>query len=804
MIIDKLISFHIEKQFPAIYREDGQELVQFIKEYYKFLETDTHQSLFNGRRIYEYKDIDTTLDRMILFFKNKYLADLPFDDSTTRFIVKNILALYRRKGTKEGLQMFFRLFYGENISLYYPAKDMLRPSNSQWKTRNYLEIVPNQGFFTSTETDKTYTYADILGKQIIGASSNATAVVDKINFIILKNTILPIIFLDNLKNKFIKRENIVCLIDGAVVEFGAIRGSATEIEIDQVFSDATLGNEVGQRITTAADVGIGIKGIVSKITDTFTGIVDYSVLDGGWGYSIDSTRLLVSNQSLFYTGQTANNLIPGEPIADQLGNAGIFVGLNAVSIGVRLDPTKEFEDTSVISTTNRIPIETIFLAKDPAFSFIITLSDAIARAANGIEPEKTLFDAIVSGSRKLGDITNDGNITQQDVIELNSFLAGTQTNQDIINYINGEFNDFLKSNTFSYGSYPARKIIITSIIEKNDSSPGNLFPDTQDPNDVIVSDLINKDAVSLIFDVIGDYANVDIDSTNYNDPPAVQQMSGGANTVNINTPLDEAFNLVPIEFGTIVGFNNINPGADYINDTFAIAEDSVMIDLDRNPQAITLASIPITLSVGNEVLQNGTKAKVLSIQGNTIIIRPYSYFGFNGNDPILFGGSSIPILFISTVFLPRESSGKNASIFSTTNFAVGRITDVAVIDSGYKYRDGEIVNIIDENGNIAARGTVKTDGVGFGQGFWSSLDSHLNGYVSDRFNDLSYFESGKRIQDSDFYQEYSYEISSKIDFGVYEASLKEIAHVAGTKVFGKFNLEDIKDVSVNASITIVS
>ena len=98
--VDKLISFHIEKQFPAIYREEGQELVQFVKEYYKFLETNENQSLFNGRRMFEYRDIDETLEKMLTFFKNKYLADLPFDDSTVRIIVKNILGLYRRKGTE--------------------------------------------------------------------------------------------------------------------------------------------------------------------------------------------------------------------------------------------------------------------------------------------------------------------------------------------------------------------------------------------------------------------------------------------------------------------------------------------------------------------------------------------------------------------------------------------------------------------------------------------------------------------------------------------------------------------------------
>ncbi len=68
MSIDKLISFHIERQFPAIYREEGAELIQFVKEYYKFLETEDNQSIYNSRRIFEYRDIDTTLDRFVIFF----------------------------------------------------------------------------------------------------------------------------------------------------------------------------------------------------------------------------------------------------------------------------------------------------------------------------------------------------------------------------------------------------------------------------------------------------------------------------------------------------------------------------------------------------------------------------------------------------------------------------------------------------------------------------------------------------------------------------------------------------------------
>jgi hypothetical protein len=788
MPTEKLISFHIEKQFPAIYREEGQELVQFVKEYYKFLETNSSQSLYNGRRIFEYRDIDTTLERMLLFFKKKYLADLPFNDDTVRLVVKNILGLYRRKGTQDGLELFFRLFYEETIKVYYPARDMLRPSDSEWKSGDYLELRPNSGIFTSPQSDLTYTYNDIIGKRIVGQASRASAVVDKINFITINNTILPIIFVNNVTSEFIKLEQIVCDMDGVPVNFGSINGSLSAIQINENFEQATLQNEVGDMITFQTLRGNGGKGIVTDVTASFTGIVRYTVEDGGWGYSIDSTRLLVSNQIVFYQEGQVIDVIQNEPIEDQDGNMGSIIDKNSVAIGIKADEVSEFTANSIIRTTNRDALSSFKIAANT--DLIITLSEAIERAASNIEPEKTLFEVIVSGSRKLGDIDNDGSITSQDVTELNRYLNGTQVDQTIISYIENEFKDYLEANT-AYEEYPAYGFQFISVVAKNDTSPGDLFPDTANTGDVVVSSLTNTETVSLIFDVIGNYTNVTLNANNYNDTPAVLPMSGNTDPVDINTTLDSAFDLTPVELGSIVGFNNINPGFDYVNDVFAIAEDSRIIPFSRKNQLITLEDIPGTLNVGDEITQDGIKGKVLRIQDKTITVRPYTYFGFNSDDPILFGGTLFNIDRISLDF-GEEISGKNATISSTTDFGVGKITQIDIIDSGYGYSDRGIVNVIGMNGNVIGQGTVLLGGLGSTQGFWASLDSHLNGYVRTLANDGvdEYFESNKRIQDSEYYQEYSYEIQSKIDISTYEESLKETAHVAGTKMFGKFNLEE--------------
>jgi hypothetical protein len=707
MAIDKLISFQIERQFPAIYREDGPELVQFVKEYYKFLETQDNQSVYNGRRMFEYKDIDTTLNRFLIFFKKKYLADLPFNDETVRLIVKNILGLYRRKGTQGGLELFFRLFYNEDIKVYYPSRDVLKPSDSRWRSGLYLQMFPNDGVFTSTRATRSYTYNDIVGKTIIGGASRARATVDKINFILINNTLKPIIFINDNTANFIGLESIFCELDGVPISFGVINGSLTSINVDTNFR-GTLNNEIGDQVTfrTSPD-GIGANGLVTGVTENFTGIVEYSVIDGGWGYSVDSTKLLVSNQIIFLDN-TGGKFTPLETLEDAFGNRGIVIGQNDISVGVRMENGDEFANSENISTVDR-----------------------------------------------------DVNIN----ISTLSPTSGIR------------------------------------LVAKNDSSPGQLFPDTANAADVILAEITNEETVSLIFDVIGDYANVVINSSNYNDPPAEQPMSGTADPVTANTVLSDAFDLTPVELGTIVRFDNADPGSDYVNDVFAIAYDTRVTLFTKKNQLLTLENIPATLGVGNEIAQGSIRGRVVALQDNTLTVRPYSYLGFNSTTPITFGGANWNVVSVATDFSSTEISGFNASIDTITSFGVGKITSVSIIDSGYGYGDNKQVQIIDSEGNIAAIGTTSSRGQGSAGGYWSSLNSHLNGYLktieADGVDD--YFESGKRIHDNDFYQEYAYEIQSKIDLKEYEESLKEITHVAGTKVFGKFNLEELLETNVNAS-----
>jgi len=702
--VDKLISFHIERQFPAIYREEGQDLVQFVKEYYKFLETNENQGLYNGRRLFEYKDIDSTLERMLIFFKNKYLADLPFDDTTIRIIVKNVLGLYRRKGTPAGLELFFRLFYNEFIKVYYPAKDIFKASDSKWNAGKYLQLFPNAGIFTSTKTGTQSVYSDIINTRITGRTSGATATVDKISFIILNNSFLPLVFLNDVVGEFLPAEGITSEINGTPINFGVVNGSLSSINIDV---DGTGGNAVGDIVTlkTTPD-GVGAQGRVSSVSDLDTGEVDYEVEDGGWGYTIDTTHLYVSNQLVFLEN-TPPNFLPLETLEDDLGNRGAVVNQGDFFVGVRMEAGSEFLNTSIISTVDRTP------------------------------------------------------------------------NIDIQTLSNVQLK----------------------VSPKNITSPGALYPETQDVTNVVVGGLENIETVSLIFDVIGNFVNVPLNASNYNDvPPASTPMSGNTNPVDITTQIDEAFDLTDVDLGTIVRFDNINPGSGYINDVVTLTYDTRMATFERRRQLVTLNAIPSNLSIGDEISQGSSQGKVVGIINNTIALRPYKYSGFEASTPITYGGVNFPIVSISRDYGNDKTAGNNATVNAITNFQKGIIRTVDILESGYGYVDNTRAEVL-KNGTAVSSGIVTTGGQGSVGGYWSTYNSHVNGYRNVN-NNLEYYSSDKYIQDSEYYQEYSYEVQSKLNIENYEEALKDITHIAGTKIYARFNLEEFMSSPISVRIDI--
>ena len=838
--IQKNLSLFIKNQFPAIYREDGPELVKLVEEYYRWSETQENQHIYQARRLFETRDVDTTMNSMIILFKKKFLADLPLKADLVKFIVKNILDLYRAKGTARGIELFFAIFYQEfEIEILYPAEKMQKVSDSAWKQGTYLQMFPNNNFFTS-KTGKEYEYLDLLARNIEGSVTGAKASVRSINFFILNGIKTPVIYLDGIQGTFNKYEDILCNVNGEVVQFGKTNGSLSKFTIvDKSDVGARRKNLAGRQIGEVLNVlqkdGNAGKAIVTAVTDTASGQIKYDLEDGGYGYTIDNTRLLVSDQSIILDNSENGfnqEFVVGETLQDTAGRTGIIIGQNLSSIGIKLDAAYAVDGftDNVTLTTVRLPI------------------DGVA------QPQ----------------ITIDLSLTANQLVSVNG------------------------------------------------SSPGPLYPDTTNLSDVKVSSLNDTSIASIITDVISPYVSVALDAADYG---AVTPMSGTASPVTLATPLDQAFDIQDLTIGSIVGFDNINPGSDYQSDVFAIAQDSLLKNVDRKNQVVLFADAGDagSFSVKDRIrgVTSGINGVVTDVnqQDGFITITPFNINGLNKNENITFENAPSQVknvLSIATDFLGTARFGDNAVIKSETEFAVGKISEVNILNSGFGYweyevDDSEITDFANglgelrtANNEFVSHGIIKADTQGLTSGYWAGTNSHLSGWrqnsvtttktnlpapslplivsrisigfdptvtyptlapafeawfssiasdgfaiydlskqgmaisaatgiwltqlrsrsaaasITARWNDIvvpsmkeqawyssqenlvwefdadvnvydqEYLDSGQRIQDSDFYQEYSYQIKSSLPIQNYEKLLKENVHLAGSKLFGDF------------------
>ena len=129
--------------------------------------------------------------------------------------------------------------------------------------------------------------------------------------------------------------------------------------------------------------------------------------------------------------------------------------------------------------------------------------------------------------------------------------------------------------------------------------------------------------------------------------------------------------------------------------------------------------------------------------------------------------------------------GNNAVVNSFAGIVNGSITSLSVINSGYAYQDGELITLQIDTNQYVATGYANLINQGVGEGYFKSTRGFLN--------------SDKYIHDGDFYQFFSYQVSTDIPLDTYGDTLKKLMHVAGTKLFGSVTKVSNVDVTIKSS-----
>ena len=131
-------SFLIEDQFPEYIRDEYPTFVTFLKKYYAFMDQDSKQS----DEIVNYSnDIDYAQEAFLDKWRGALVNDFPKSVTVDkRFFYKRAKDFYEAKGTRESIETFFRLLYGENVEVQYPSRYILKPSDAFYSVEQAVKL----------------------------------------------------------------------------------------------------------------------------------------------------------------------------------------------------------------------------------------------------------------------------------------------------------------------------------------------------------------------------------------------------------------------------------------------------------------------------------------------------------------------------------------------------------------------------------------------------------------------------------------------------------------------------------------
>jgi len=236
------------------------------------------------RDFYDDIDVDSTSDEFLVYFKEKYLKGLQFDTQVDlRRIIKHALDLYRSKGTERGLKLLFKIAYNAGAELYYPGDDLFRASDGKWYIPRYLEV-------SLKDTNHL-----MINKQIYGYTSGATAFVEATVRKIVRGRLIDVLYISAINGNFqtgelVNSEDNVLAKD----ERPTIIGSLSSVTIDSIGAGSQF--SIGDIVDIESISGEQGQARISNTTSA-TGIVDISLLNGGYGYTVNA-EILISNSVL--------------------------------------------------------------------------------------------------------------------------------------------------------------------------------------------------------------------------------------------------------------------------------------------------------------------------------------------------------------------------------------------------------------------------------------------------------------------------------------------------------------------------
>jgi hypothetical protein len=859
MAVSEKISALVRNQFPAFYKEEGENFLAFIEAYYEYLEQNGKMT-DAIRNLESYRDIDETLDEYIEYFRKELLPSIPINpEANPRLLAKQIKTLSQTRGTLASYRMMFRALYNEDVELHYPSDQILKVSDGDYRRDRYL---------VTSFDEANYKF---IGKTIKGSESQSEALVEDVIRRNVNGRDLQQIIVSNIKGSFYHLEPILLASEFEVA--ANPHAPLTDAGIKNVHI-VTPGGQylVGDEVDLiSGEVGRYGKVVVTQ-TEDLGGSLSFRIADGGSGFVssqiqngtridinggdgdvagsfiirqediVDPFALAVNRQQI-----SSNNVFGGRAptISGYYANGDSMQMYNFANtiIGAPRYGFDEIDETLVlkdyhdhanavikIATTSAVTeTAAIFGVTSGANGYIDLVQDSTLGASvyriNGYKNFQT-GETVRVGNKTTGNTIGTvttfwGNTAGYHVIQVGNTAGSTIVEGDELVGTTSNAYGVVKrvlrvaANGYSHTSAGDRALVYAQVAANTTANTSSYF-DTGPIKAFIQLEGIRKvGSTTIIGNSAITTANVVVE--------------------NVHTKLEDALTFTATQFGTIGKLSLPTGGSGYsIPPTVTVTSPEIR-SFGIGEQYITIQSDDVNWGTGNSqvtvldtndrLVQASTGASGDVKAGDGPGVVPYVFQHANGTyestvrvwqdfkqrapGNVKYANNSVVELKIyGSSYTPGEADtrtptsvgsakivsiqdegilGENAVINASVG-ANGTITQLRVTDSGFNYKQGEIVKLTTPTRELGISAEVQLNlgGVANSAGYYATTRGHLSSARS-------------YLQDSDYYQEFSYELITPISFDRYKEVALKLCHPAGNKLFGKFRQQTNAYVDVVAS-----
>ena len=308
--IDKKTSVLIKSQVPDFVRADHQLFIEFMEQYYKFLEQDGQLQYVtkNFPRFLDIDEIKMDVDYDAaagithnLQESSDYHAFLQkLYDNYTALIPDSILAdkvmllkhakeFYRTRGSEQSIRFLMRALYNQDVEFYYPKKDILRASAGKW----FIEKSLNVTDFAVDNVANSTAFSMFVGRSIRGATSNSTCTVEAADQYYDNGVLVTELKISGVEQDFKNGEEIFTFFD----ENGQTKKLSCNLFAGQIYTITVTnpgsGYIQGSTVPISSNSGSGGLVIISKVARAYLEgkIKSVDVTYPGAGFRVDDTLL---------------------------------------------------------------------------------------------------------------------------------------------------------------------------------------------------------------------------------------------------------------------------------------------------------------------------------------------------------------------------------------------------------------------------------------------------------------------------------------------------------------------------------